>query len=278
MSARINSRSNSINYDRALWFAAIISYLLLLFSNVRYAFGRRSPWDPDHQDDVAFTPFTANIFGIFAFFAVSGLLQLIYLGQHFYNSPRLFNLVFIVNNFISLMWSYLFARGHFFLSEVLAITNFVILLAVYLFGQSYTVRPLSTWLAVNGSVVVMPMVWNHYLVYWNGAVLVGAKHLLARIIANVFIWEFLISPSMLMLITGDYFLGFSNAYLVGAIGLGQLFTRVFALQWIFAFVIMGCLISLAMFFAFVRPPPNFPRPQGQEISENGETAPLLTDV
>lgn len=239
--------------DRKLRLLAIISYVLLVVSSVRYNFGRRSPWDNGHVDDVAFTPFTAQtelvvIYWLFTFF-----WQLVYLTNAFDDTPRIFNLVFIATNLLELIWSYLFARSHYFLSEVVTILTFNLLLATYLFGYSYAFKSVYSWLVVHGSVVVLPLVWTHHVIWWNGAVLFSARGWLSRIVANVFIWEYLVVFGLLLLITGDYLLGLASSYLLLALAIGQLFTKVFALQWIFAFVIAGSLFALSGFVALFIP-------------------------
>ena len=68
-------------------------------------------------------------------------------------------------------------------------------------------------------------------------------------------------------------------FLFLALALSQLATKVIALQWIFAFVIMGCLILISLVVAV---PGLFGqskdvRAEGGIVSEDRERAPLLED-
>lgn len=74
-------------------------------------------------------------------------------------------------------------------------------------------------------------------------------------------------------------MGFALSIITAAIGVGQFFTKVFALQWIFAFTIMGTLFLATLIVAV-------PGIFGKEISfrretplasEDQERAPLLDD-
>ena len=53
-----------------------------------------------------------------------------------------------------------------------------------------------------------------------------------------------------LLLFNDWAIGFTNAYLMFALAFGQLSTKVFALQWIFAFVIAG-ILTVWSFIALV---------------------------
>lgn len=259
--------------DRKLRIVATITYALLIFTNLRYNFGRRSPWDNGHVDDVGFTPFTAQIGLVVIYWLFLFFWQFVYLVQFFDAVPRIFNLVYIASNLMQLIWSYLFARSHYFLSEFVIILTFGLLLATFLFGRSYAIGTLGTRLVGHGSVVALPLAWSHYVVWWNGAVLFSARGVTARIIANFFIWEFLAAIGLLLLLSGDYILGLASAYLVFAIGVGQLFTKVFALQWIFAFIIASCLFVLSIMVAALMPQEHNVDPP--RAGTNSEVAPLL---
>lgn len=63
------------------------------------------------------------------------------------------------------------------------------------------------------------------------------------------------------------------------LAIGQLATRVVALQWIFAFVIAGCLFILSLIIAAPRlfGQDRSVRQEGAIVSEDRERAPLLDD-
>lgn len=262
-------------------FLAITSYVLAVVSNVRYNFGHRSPWDHGHQDDVGFTPFSASLLPIVLYWALLVVAQFIYLSKYFNAAPKVLNWQFVLSNVHLILWSYFFARGYYIVSEIFILLNFIQLLAGYILVGSYRIRPLRNWLAIHGAVIVLPMLWAHYLVFWNGAVIFGARNLPARLIANCVIWEFLLVPGCLMLMTGDYILGFASAWIAFAIGMGQLFTKVFALQWVFAFTISVILLVGSFMLAFVKPMDDLSPPALSQLRVQGtnssETAPLLTD-
>lgn len=267
--------------NQALRFLAIASYILAIVSNVRYKFGHRSPWDHGHQDDVGFTPFTASSIPVIMYWVLLIVAQFIYLSKYFNATPKILNWQFVFSNVHILLWSYFFARGYYILSEIFILLNFIQLLAGYILVGSYRIRPLDNWFAIHGSIIVMPMLWAHYLVFWNGAVLFGARNLPARLIANCVVWEFLLVPGCLMLMTGDCILGFASSWIAFAIGLGQLFTKVFALQWVFALTISVILLVGSFMLAFVKPMYDMTPPAESQLrvqpTNSNETAPLLND-
>lgn len=259
--------------DNTDFIIAAISWVLCVVSNIRYEFGRRSPWDHGHQDDVAFTPFTANLPLIAIYWLTTSLIQIAYLGRYFSVTPKNLTWHFIGSNCLLLFWSYLFARGHYFFSLIVVIANFINLAIAYIVTGSYRIRPLSAWFIVHGAIVALPLQWVFYLVFWNGAVLFHAKHLLSRVVANILVWDFLLVPGLLVLLFGDYLSGLAAAWISLALAFGQLFTKVFALQWIFSFIVTGCLFVLAIVFS-VRPPPEF---DFIDVSVVDETAPLISE-
>lgn len=106
-------------------------------------------------------------------------------------------------------------------------------------------------------------------IFWNGAVLLHVHHLVGRIFANILIWALFFVPASYVVVCNDWGVGYTTSFLTFGLGLGQLFTKAFALQWIFAFIISGLLFVLtsvvAAGWAFRK----------KEIL--GETAPLLDD-
>jgi len=272
---------NDSRTNQTFRFIAIVSYVLNIATNLRYSFGHRSPWDDGHQNDVGFTPFTANPEAIVLYQVITVVSQFIFLSKFFLVSPPFVNCQFVISNVLLIAWSYLFARSYYVLSELIVILNFLLLLAAYMFGRTFQIKPLKNWFAEHAACIVMPLVWSHYLIFWNGAVMFGARNLPARLFANCLIWVFLVFPGSLLLLTGDYILGFMSAWIAFALGLGQLFTKVFALQWVFAFTIGTILLMCSILLAFVPPMKQYVPPALAEVREevlhDQETAPLLTD-
>lgn len=85
--------------------------------------------------------------------------------------------------------------------------------------------------------------WLFYAVFWNGSAIWGHFNdkLWFRVLANITIWDFFIIPAIFILLLDDYLVGVDTSVLVFGIALKQLFHKVFALQWIFAFVIFALL-------------------------------------
>jgi len=109
--------------------------------------------------------------------------------------------------------------------------------------------------------------------------MVGAHNLAARIVANVFIWTILGFGLFFLLAFKDYTMGFELAILSLSIALSQMATKIFALQWIFAFVIMGvlALLSLAIGIPGLFGKEFTFRREGDIVSSDRERQPLLDD-
>lgn len=127
--------------------------------------------------------------------------------------------------------------------------NFVNIVALYFEHKTYAIKPLSTWFLIHWPTAAFPMVWLLYAIFWNGAVLFHVHKLAGRILANILIWVFLLIPTFFLVTFNDYATGIGASILMFGLGLGQLFTKLFALQWIFAFVISGVLLVLSILAA-----------------------------
>lgn len=279
--------------------STVVTFVLSVYANVRYLVGR-NPIDEDPERDpffrVGFTPFTANLLVILLYWGFTHLLQFGFLLQLFFpeetnpqsqssnpvsdalgvatNASRLKvagNVGWSLNvfNFLHFTWTLLFVRGHYLLSEFVLIINFFNILGLYTSQAPWKLKSFSSILLLHMPVAALPFSWLFYAIFWNGAVLVGSQSLVARIIANIFIWNFVLVPTFFLAIYRDWSIGLSSSVLVFGIGLAQLFTHVFALQWIFAFVISGLLFlaSIAVLSANLN---------GDKISD-GEQAPLINN-
>lgn len=250
------------NYNKNVYGAvSVVSLILSAYGNIRYLVGR-SPLDPDGPYHVTNTPFLANILVTLTYWAITYLLQAGFVAQIF--SPswdsidrsasfRSIGWHFSIFNVMSFLWSILFARKHFFLSEIVLIFNFLNIVALYFMGKTYTTKPLSSWLVVHLGCVAMPFSWLMYAIFWNGAVLLHVHKFFGRVVSNVLVWDFLLVPGFLLVAYNDWGVSFSLSILMFGLGLGQLFTKTFALQWIFAFVISGVLMVLSLVVAFNGP-------------------------
>ena len=74
-------------------------------------------------------------------------------------------------------------------------------------------RHLRTQAFIHIPVVTGPLAWNFVAVLSNGAAMVGAQSLAARILANVAIWSILLYGIFFMGAFKDYPIGFELAFL-----------------------------------------------------------------
>jgi len=164
----------------------------------------------------------------------------------------------------------LWVRGHFWPAELLLVINLFNQTSLY-FRHSTTPR------FVHVPIVSAPLAWTYVAILWDGAAMVNAHSLPARILANIAIWGILGLGVFYVLIFKDYTMGFELAILSLSLALAQMATHVIAFQWIFAFVIMGCLIFISL---LVGVPGLFGQdaaPQTGVVSEDRERQPLLND-
>ena len=100
----------------------------------------------------------------------------------------------------------LWVRGYFWAGELLLIVNFFNLTSLY-FRHSATPR------FVHIPVVSAPYAWTFVALFWDGAAMVHAHTLAARILANIAIWGILGFGGFFILAFKDYTIGFELAIL-----------------------------------------------------------------
>jgi hypothetical protein len=214
------------------------------------------------------------------YFLVLFLVQLAYIGHLFSPDETKVNHAssvgshFIANNLLHFAFVMLFVRSFFGWAELILIVNFINLSACYFRHNTYA--RFIHWPAVSA-----PLAWTFVAIYWNGALMVHhPTNLVARIFGNIFIWSILAYGMLYIYLYKDYTMGFSLSVLSAAIGVGQFFNKIIALQWIFAFTIMACLFVATIAVAV-------PAWAGREIkfrgsepavdAERAERAPLLAE-
>lgn len=238
--------------------ATILSWVLSVYASLRYFVGR-SPFDkhnPYHVDD---TPFSSNIIVTMLFWCLLFLMQILFVVQIFVPNvnhaagftnrleiTKLIGWHFTAFNLGTFVWTLLFVHHHYFWSEVVLVLNFVNILLLYFEHKTYSVKPLSNWFLIHWPTAAMPMSWLLYAIFWNGAVLFHVHKLPGRIFANVTIWMLLLIPGFFLVAFNDWATGISSSILMFGLGLGQLLTKAFALQWIFAFIISGLLLVMSV--------------------------------
>jgi len=97
-------------------------------------------------------------------------------------------------------------RGHFLLGEILLIINLFNLTLLY-FRHSKTPR------FVHIPIVSAPLAWTYIAILWDGAAMVNATSLPARILANIAIWGILGLGTFFIVVFKDYTMGLALSYL-----------------------------------------------------------------
>lgn len=212
------------------------------------------------SEEISVTPFSNFLIFMIIYWGFYYLIQIIFLEKNLNvnidNSES--NTVSIAHNLISFnvitfIWSLLFRYRWYLLSEILVIVELFIILNNYLNYKIYSFKPLKNFLAINLTNGSLPLSWIFFVLFWNGSLMIHSNGLAARILANIFIWDFLIIGLTFLYLFNDYTVGFSLAYLVLGMALNQLFTKFMALQWIFAFTISGLLFVASILSIFLLP-------------------------
>lgn len=260
--------------------ATVVSWVLSTYSTVRY-FAGRQPFSGDIPSHVGETPFTLNIVVTILYWSFLILLQVLFVTQIFVptvdsttGEPTRLEYTkkvgwhFTLFNFLVFAWTLLFVRQHYFWSVVILVINLLNIFALYITHKTYAIKPLSNYVLIHITTAALPLAWLHFALFWNGAVLFHVHKFLGRVIANFTVWLLLIIPGFFTLVFNDWGLGLSASVLAFGLGLGQLFTKAFALQWIFGFIISALLLLISILVA-----------TGRVVRKVGdtETAPLLTE-
>lgn len=223
---------------------------------------------------VAENPFTISQIFVLLFELVLLVLQVLFVVQLFVaesalGSNRLevsqyaaWN--FALFNVLQFVWILLFSHHHFFWSEVVLIINLGNIVHSYFERKTYQVKTLVGWITVHVATVALPLVWLSFNIFWNGAALFHVHKQLGRIVANLFVWVLFFINEFFIITFNDWGTGLGSSFLALGLGFGQLATKLFALQWIFAFVISG-LLFVSTVYVFVI----------QRKEESSEGAPLL---
>lgn len=118
-------------------------------------------------------------------------------------------------NFLQFLWVFCWTHGGLYLfALIILIINFFNLLSLYL-------RHATSPRLIHLATTVMPLTFNFFMIYWNGAVVVHAYgHLVARILANIAIWGVLVYALFFLVAFKDYYVGFTTSYLAFALAVG----------------------------------------------------------
>lgn len=209
------------------------------------------------------TPFSGVFLITLLYWVITLLLQFLFISKVFFNpnvsESNQANVIaivgphFVLSNMLNFFWCFLFAKERFFLSELILIANLLNLLVLYFSHKTIAIKSMPDWLTIHLPITGLPLSWTLYAIFWNGACLFHShnKSLLPRILANFLIWEFLFVPMALLLLYSDWSVGLSTSFLMLGVGLGQMMTKLVALQWIFAFIIatVDFLLSILSMFS-----------------------------
>jgi hypothetical protein len=262
----------------------ILSWLLLVITALFYT--SRAPEDGHYLRRAIFaqshahpTPYTLSHVFVGIYWIVLFILQAGYV-WHLFSKNEVYQVSaanvgshFILSNLFFFAYIMLWVRSEFAWAEVILVVQFFNLLALYL-------RHATTPRFIHIPVVSMPLAWTFVSLFWTGAIAVhsGAHDTPARIVANVFLWSWLVFGGFFLVVFKDYTLGFALSFLTAALGVAQFSEKVVALQWIFAFTIMGVLF---IFTVLVAVPGifggRFGDVRGSSSNDDRERAPLLDD-
>lgn len=257
----------------------IVAWIFQTYAVVRY-FGGRQPFSDDYAHHVADNPFTVNLIVTIVYWSILLLLQVLFVTQIFVpvvdtahgvtnrlEYTKKVGWHFSAFNFLVFGWVMLFVRQHYIWSQLFLLVNLLNILALYVSHKTYAIKPLANYFLIHVSTAAMPMVWLLFTFFWNGAVIFHIHKLVGRIIANMLVWLLFVIPGFFTLAFNDWATGLSASGLAYGLGLGQLFTKAFALQWIFGFIISALLLVLSLAAASGRVLRN----------SSSESAPLLSD-
>ncbi|KIW06024.1 uncharacterized protein PV09_03203 [Verruconis gallopava] len=254
----LNPNHEQRSYSRGqvilLRIVATVSWLVLVVTSIYYAFEkphegqykRRKIWN---QNWAHHTPFALNAIIVSIYWIVLYILQIPYIASLYSADLASETLTtacnlastFTYHNLLQFGFIHLWCRSYFGWALLLQIVNFFNLTFAY-FKYPKTTK------LTHIAVVAAPLAWTFVSLYWTGAVAVHAKHLAARIVANVFVWTWLVYGYFYLIVFKDWALGFSLSVLSAALGVAQFLTVIVAVQWIEAFIIMALLFlgSLAI--------------------------------
>lgn len=232
-----------------------ITFLLSVIATFYYLF-------PVQNQPHYATPFSCSIIVTIMYWIITLLVQFLFISKSLFNTnvslENQSNIIaivgphFIFSNILHSVWCFFFSNERFVISEILILLNLLNLLTLYFSHKTMSIKSLSDWLTVHLPVTGLPLSWTLYAVFWNGACLFHShnKSLLPRLLGNIFIWEFMLVPLSLLLLYSDWSVSLSSSFLMLGVGFYQMFTKLFALQWIFAFSISAIDFAFSILFMF----------------------------
>lgn len=210
--------------------------------------------------EISVTPFLNFLIFLIIYWAFLYLMQIIYIQTNLNlnvdsSDTNIIDITksLISFNIINLVWSWLFQSRFYLLSEIVVVIQLFVILNNYLLNKIYSFKPVKNYLIINLTVGSLPLSWIFFQLFWNGSLMIRVNNLATRVLANVFIWDYLLIGVAFLAFFNDYTVGISLSYLVLGMALNQLFVKLIALQWIFAFIISGLLFVLSVLTIFFNP-------------------------
>ncbi|KAJ8606956.1 hypothetical protein MRB53_040621 [Persea americana] len=206
-------------------FLTLLSWLLVVVFAVYYTLA--APQDGNHgrhhehnrrifsQNDANPTPFKLNSVLVIIYWITLFVSQLGYVQRLFSNDTANVTAAanvgshFIFHNLLAFAFIMLWTRGRFWIGELVLIIDFINLTSLYF-------RHPKNHSFVHFPAIAGPLAWTYVAILWDGAAMVHAHSLPARILANIAIWGILGYGWFFLAIYKDYYMGFSLAFLSAA--------------------------------------------------------------
>jgi hypothetical protein len=125
---------------------------------------------------------------------------------------------FAAHNLLVVGFVHLWTRSLFWLTLLVAALDFVLLTFAYFRFAAFAVRATAAGAGpsdrvVHAATLAGPLAFAFVALYWDGAAAVHARHLAARIVANVFVWSWAAYGGFYLVAFGDWVLAFSLSVL-----------------------------------------------------------------
>jgi hypothetical protein len=108
---------------------------------------------------------------------------------------------FVFNNLLGFGFIHLWCRSYFWWALVLVVLNWFNLTLTYF---RYPKSPK----LMHTAVLTGPLAWTFVALYWDGAAAVHSHRLAGRIVANIFVWTWLVYGGFYLVAFKDWSLGF----------------------------------------------------------------------
>jgi hypothetical protein len=191
---------------------------LVVLTSAYYTFKRPREGNHRHnrhtiwgQNSLHHTPFALNQIIVTLYWVALYILQVPYL-YNLYAPPALVTPAtilapyFTFNNLLAFGYVHLWCRGYFWWALLVAIVNFFNLTFGYF---RYPKSPALMHIAVLAG----PLAFSFVTLFWDGAAAFNAHKPAARIVANVFIWVWVVYGGFYLVAFKDWALGFSLSIL-----------------------------------------------------------------